>query len=205
MFDCQRNHAGWQSHRAWPWASMLLLLSVSLGTSSCLFQKKPPRAFKPPPVAAKVPPDTTPVILPAPPETSTEVPPGEEITVTATLPPLPAPPKPQAVKITPPSPPPSVPSVVVEPPPPAPPKPVQIYTAEERQAFVRELDDSLGRVQQVLARVENRSLNADQQSIVNRIKTFQQQALQERDQDLVAAVSLARRADLLARDLLGRL
>ena len=184
---------------------MLLLLSVSLGTSSCLFQKKPPRAFKPPPVAAKVPPDTTPVALPAPPETSTEVPPGEEITVTATLPPLPAPPKPQAVKITPPSPPPSVPSVVVEPPPPAPPKPVQIYTAEERQAFVRELDDSLGRVQQVLARVENRSLNADQQSIVNRIKTFQQQALQERDQDLVAAVSLARRADLLARDLLGRL
>jgi hypothetical protein len=48
-------------------------------------------------------------------------------------------------------------------------------------------------------------LNADQQSIVNRIKTFQQQALQEREQDLVAAVSLAKRADSLARDLLGRL
>jgi hypothetical protein len=85
------------------------------------------------------------------------------------------------------------------------PKPVQVYTAQERQALIRELEDSLGRVQQALARVQNRRLNADQQSIVNRIKTFQQQALQERNQDLVAAVSLAKRADSLARDLLGRL
>jgi len=82
---------------------------------------------------------------------------------------------------------------------------VQIYTAEERRAFLRELEDSMGRVQRALASVENRSLNADQRDIVNRIKTFQQQAEQERNRDLAAAVSLAKRADLLAKDLLGRL
>ena len=185
---------------------MAVLLCAWLGTSSCLFQKKQPRAFKPPPVTAKVPPSTAPVAFPAPPAASTEVAPGEEIQVTAGLPPLPAPPKPpEPAKVKSPAPvaPPS--NAVVEPTPPSAPKPVQIYTAEERRAFVRELEDSLGRVQQALARVENRSLNAEQRDIVNRIKVFQQQAEQERNQDLVAAVSLARRADALARDLLSRL
>jgi len=190
------------------WASISLLVGTSLATSSCLFQKKPPRAFRPPPVAARVPPDTTPVVLPAPPENSTEVAPGEDIHVTAELPPLPGPPKP-----VPPAKPPatatpavSVPNAgVVGTPPPAPPKPVQIYTTEERRAFLRDLEDSMSRVQRALAYVENRSLNTDQRDIVNRIKTFQQQAEQERDRDLAAAVSLARRADLLARDLLSRL
>jgi len=208
MPDFRQDNAGWQRHWAFPWASTSLLLSVSLGSSSCLFQKKPPRAFQPPPVAARIPPDNRPVVLPAPPETSTEVAPGEEIAVTNDPTPLPAPPKPIApvVVVTPPSNPPAqAPNPGVSPTPPAAPKPVQVYTAQERQALVRELEDSLGRVQQALARVENRRLNADQQSIVNRIKTFQQQALQERNQDLVAAVSLAKRADSLARDLLGRL
>jgi len=128
--------------------------------------------------------------------------------VAAELPPLPGPPKP----VAPPKPPGrAVPTAVapnagvVEPPAPNPPKPVQIYTAEERRAFLRELEDSMGRVQRALASVENRSLNADQRDIVNRIKTFQQQAEQERNRDLAAAVSLAKRADLLAKDLLGRL
>ena len=208
MPDFQPNHAGWQRRWAFPWTSTSLLVSVCLGTSSCLFQKKPPRAFNPPPVAARIPPDATPVVLPTPPQTSTEVAPGGEIAVTADQPPLPAPPKPIAPVVVAPrtDPPAATPTTAgVSPNPPAAPKPVQVYTAQERQALVRELEDSLGRVQQALARVENRRLNADQQSIVNRIKTFQQQALQERNQDLVAAVSLAKRADSLARDLLGRL
>lgn len=133
---------------------------------------------------------------------------AEELPVSAGLPPLPEPPKPPAPAKAPPPRPPATaaPSAsVVEPTTPAPPRPVQIYTAEEQREFNRELDDSLNRVRQALARVENRSLNAEQRDIVNRIKTFQQQAEQERNQDLVAAVSLARRADLLARDLVGRL
>ncbi len=39
----------------------------------------------------------------------------------------------------------------------------------------------------------------------NRIRTFQKQAEQAREQDLVTAVSLARRAEVLAQDLVGRL
>jgi hypothetical protein len=42
-------------------------------------------------------------------------------------------------------------------------------------------------------------------SILNRIQTFQKQAEQARDADLVTAVNLARRADLLAQDLIKRL
>jgi hypothetical protein len=40
---------------------------------------------------------------------------------------------------------------------------------------------------------------------VGRIQTFQKQAEQARELDLVTAVNLARRADLLAQDLIKRL
>jgi hypothetical protein len=50
-----------------------------------------------------------------------------------------------------------------------------------------------------------KNLNAEQGEIAKRIQTFQKQAEQAREQDLVTAVSLARRADLLATDLLKRL
>jgi hypothetical protein len=50
-----------------------------------------------------------------------------------------------------------------------------------------------------------KNLNPAQSEILNRIRTFQKQAEEAREQDLVTAVSLARRADLLARDLLERL
>ena len=82
---------------------------------------------------------------------------------------------------------------------------MQIYSAQEKVALLKELDDSLVRVREALARVENRSLNTADRDVVNRIKTLRQQAETAREQDLVAAVSLARIADLLAKDLLGRL
>ena len=53
--------------------------------------------------------------------------------------------------------------------------------------------------------VAGRTLNAEMTSILNRIQTFQKQAEQARDADLVTAVNLARRADLLAQDLIKRL
>ena len=190
-----------------PWAGAALLLCASLATSSCLFQKKQARVFSPPPVTARVPPATTPVVLPQPPEISTETGAGEPITATAGLPPVAAPPQPEPAKAPrradPPAAAPN--AVVVTPPAPVAPKPAQIYTAEERRAFTQELDASLMRVRQALARVQNRSLNVEQRDIVNRIQTFQRQAEEERDQDLLRAVGLARSADLLARDLLGRL
>lgn len=199
MCDVHRNRAEWRRLGL----TALLMVTV-LGTSSCLFRKKQPRVFTPPPVAARVPPDTKPVVLPEPLEIPAQTPPAEEIPV-AGLPPLPPPPKPAPAK-TPPRRTPAAPNVdVVEPPPPAAPKPVQIYTAEERREFLRDMDDSLAKVRQALARVGNRNLSAELRDVLNRIQTFQRQAEEERDRDPAAAASLARRADLLAQDLLGRL
>jgi len=53
--------------------------------------------------------------------------------------------------------------------------------------------------------VEGKNLTADQKATAERIRTFRKQAEQAREQDLMTAVILARRADLLAKDLLERL
>jgi len=53
--------------------------------------------------------------------------------------------------------------------------------------------------------VAGKNLNPELTQIVSRIQTFQKQAEQAREQDLVTAVNLARRADLLAQDLVKRL
>lgn len=81
----------------------------------------------------------------------------------------------------------------------------QIFTPDQLRDYNRTLDESLDRVRRALAVVAGKNLNAEQGEIANRIRTFQKQAEQAREQDLVTAVSLARRADLLAQDLLGRL
>jgi hypothetical protein len=60
-------------------------------------------------------------------------------------------------------------------------------------------------VRKALVIVAGKNLNAEQTENANRIRTFQKQAEQAREQDLVTAVSLARRADLLAKDLLDHL
>jgi hypothetical protein len=97
------------------------------------------------------------------------------------------------------------------PPPPEPTEPApsprlgQIFTADQSRDYNRALDESLTRVRMVLAAAASRKLTADQDSLVVRIRTFVMQAEQAREQDLVTAVSLARRADLLAQDLAGRL
>jgi hypothetical protein len=81
----------------------------------------------------------------------------------------------------------------------------QIFTAEQLREYNRAVDESLDRVRKVLGVVAGRNLNPEQTEIVSRIQTFQKQAEQAREQDLVTAVNLARRADLLAQDLVKRL
>ena len=88
---------------------------------------------------------------------------------------------------------------------PAPPQLGQIFTPDQTREYNRTLNDSLDRVRKALAVVAGKNLNAEQSEIANRIRTFERQAEQAREQDLVTAVSLARRADLLAQDLLDRL
>ena len=50
-----------------------------------------------------------------------------------------------------------------------------------------------------------KNLTPEQKDIADRARTYLTQAEQAREQDLVTAVNLARRADLLAKDLLERL
>jgi hypothetical protein len=56
-----------------------------------------------------------------------------------------------------------------------------------------------------LTKVAGRNLTAEQRDTAKLIQTFLSQAEQAREQDLVTAVNLAKRADLLAKDLLERL
>jgi len=69
----------------------------------------------------------------------------------------------------------------------------------------RTLDDSLERVSRNLASIEGKNLTTEQKETLERIRTFKKQAEQVREQDLMTAVILARRADLLAKDLLEHL
>jgi hypothetical protein len=182
-------------------AALLCALAM-LVCSGCWFQKARPVAFTPPPPHPPAKPGPAPV-LPAPPLLTIDVagllPPDLPMAV----PDLPEPPKPQ---------PRPRPPVVVGPkapttPPdqPATPKLGPLFTAEQTREYTRDLEDTLERVRRELISLGRKRLNADEVMTVERIRTFQKQAEQARQENLVTAVNLARRADLLAQDLLGRL
>jgi hypothetical protein len=183
------------------------ILALSLGSTSCLFRKSTPaRVFVPPPPVVRPSVAIVQPELPPPPEI--DVP--EDATVTSGIPAAMPPAEPP-----PPAPPRRVPPPVrantQQPPAPVPPEiqPTprlgQIFTAEQLREYNRAVDESLDRVKRVLGRVAGRNLNPELSDIVSRIQTFQKQAEQAREQDLVTAVNLARRADLLAQDLVKRL
>jgi hypothetical protein len=99
----------------------------------------------------------------------------------------------------------TAPPVPIPPEPPPAPRLGQIFTADQLRTYNRELDESLDHVKKYLQMIAGKNLNSEQTQMVSRIQTFQRQAEQARDQDLVTAVNLARRADLLAQDLFKRL
>lgn len=166
--------------------------------------KKSAKVFVPPPVYAKTPPaPAKPVELPPPPETGSTVNPGVE-PVVAVAPNVPPPPKPLPPKVVPPAKPTA--PVVVEVPPPVPaPKPAPIFSAAERQRMNQEIDQSLGKVRAALARAEGRTLTADVAALASQARAQMQNAEQARVQDLVTAVSLAKRAESFATELVQRL
>jgi len=189
-------------------AGCALVVTASMASSSCFFgHKQPARVFIPPPQppstsAAKTPPPD----LPAPPpvaasEDASQAPKVPESAVVLTPPP-PAP----AKRVPKPAP-----KAQVTPPPPTPdPSPSvapmrQIFTPQQLEAYNRSLKESFDRVDGALAKLEGKKLNPGQLQTADRIRTFRKQAEQVREQDLVTAVSLAKRADLLAKDLLGHL
>lgn len=189
-------------------ACAALVLAGSLVTQGCLFGggKKQPKVFVPPPVYAKDPvPVAKPGEMPPPPAVAVEsLEPGVEpvIAVAPNLPP--PPPKPVAPKPPAPTKPPVVVEVTPTPVTPAP-KPAPVMSAAERQRMNQEIDQSLGKVRAGLARVEGRNLSAELTTLANQARAFMLNAEQTRVQDLVTAVSLAKRAESFATELVQRL
>ena len=197
---------GW-SRPAAPWLATLWL-AATLTTSGCLFQKKP-RAFVPPVLPPPKPVAFKPVaMVDAAPEIEATLNPTVELFSVAAWVDLqlPPPPKP-AVPARRPTPPPPTQVKVAPPeaPPVAPPKISQILSPQESNNLIRAFDDSMGRVDRALTELAKKNLGASDRDTVGLIQSFQTQARQAREQDLVTAVGLAKRADVLAKDLLGRL
>jgi hypothetical protein len=187
-----------------------LAMGAGLATWSCdvplMHHRQQARVFIPPPPPPK-PVKEPPPELPAAPQAAMVLvslpvltPPSGSVVVELGPPPpapvkrpTPAPPKVQANAPLP------------EPPTVVPPKLGQMFTPAQAREYNQTLAESFARVDSALARLEGRQLTADQSQTADRIRTFRKQAEQARENDLVTAVSLARRADLLAKDLLGRL
>ncbi len=90
--------------------------------------------------------------------------------------------------------------------PPAPqPRLGEILSPEELREHVESFDRSLRETRGMLAQIIKYRLTAEQAQTAARIQTFLRQAEETRRPDLVAAVNLARRAELLAKDLLSQL
>jgi hypothetical protein len=182
---------------------------MTLSTSSCFLFNRAPLAFRPPPIPARPAPVIPPLVMELPAEALWNFPilaslPTIPLTLDLPAPRIPAPPKRPPVAVAPKTVP--VP-VVSDPQPEAPPPPRlgQVFTAEQLRDYNRSYDESLDRVRKAVQVIEKKSLNADQAQMLESIRAFQKQAEQAHEQDLLTAVNLARRADLLARDLLGRL
>ena len=187
---------------------MFGIFALSLASTSCLRQKTQARVFTPPPARAR----------PQPVDASPELPEAPQIADQASIVPPPLPENPDLTGAIPDAPKrearrpaapvapatrpaatgPAAPAAVA-------PRLAQMLTPEEQRENVKALDESLDRVNRNLLILEGKNLTADQKETAERIRTFRKQAEQAREQDLLTAVSLARRADLLAKDLLERL
>jgi hypothetical protein len=175
---------------------------LSTLTSSCWFQKKH-TVFTPPPPQAQPKADADPSPLPPPPEIAGD--PNAKVPPTApdSIPDVAAPPADRpAPRRTTPTPVHTTPPTVTEPP--TPPRLGPVFTPDQRRAYTRSIDESLDRVKRALEFLATRNLNAEQAGVRDKITTFQKQAEQAREQDLVLAVNLAQRADSLAQDLVAR-
>lgn len=188
------------------------IFAAALASTSCVVRpaKTAPRAFTPPPTHSwPTVADTIPNLPEAPQfptDEASNVPPQLPGMTPDTLPEVPDAPKRTVRRPT---------ITVVPPRPPAtgpvtpetlpPPRLAQIFTPEQMRENTKALDESLDKVNREVTQLEGKNLNAEQKETVERIKTFRKQAEQVREQDLMTAVILAKRAEVLAKDLLEHL
>ena len=160
-------------------AIFALMAVMALSAGGCKwFRRTPPPPVPPPPAPASAP---APVPIPEP----------------AT--PQPHPPAPV---VHPPKPKPD-PAQVPAPPPPPPPAFGQILTPQQQAEFRRSYQQSAQFTRQTLSQLSGRALSRDQADAANRIRSFLSQADEAQSKDPSVAAQLARRAELLARDLLN--
>lgn len=81
----------------------------------------------------------------------------------------------------------------------------QMLSPAEEQRYNTLIDQSLGNTRGSLSSIGSRSLSVEQQSTVQQIQHFMQQAQDTRKADLIAAKGLADKAEVLARDLVRSL
>jgi hypothetical protein len=77
-----------------------------------------------------------------------------------------------------------------------------MLSQEERAELTRSLDRNLSGARQAVSRLSGHALTSEQFQAVILVQSLLAQADQSRHSDLAVAAQLARRADLLARDLL---
>lgn len=186
-----------------------LSLALMVGLGGCSLFKKPkpapPAVITPPPPPKPDPPKP----LAAPPKVATQTPPAPELPGEVVQTPIPqAPPKKRqpsrnqkkaARTAQPPPQPAAAPPVAAEPAPP--PQLTTIVTPAEQQRLHQEIDSSLRSAETDLASIASVALNGQQKQNLRRANSFIKQAHEMRANDPATALTLAKRAEALARDL----
>jgi hypothetical protein len=194
----------------------LLVATLGLGSGGCFTARKQLVLPPAPQVAAKPAPLPEPQFE-TPPEIDTPLPPIDIPAFTLAMPPAPETPTPKPVTVrrptttpvtpTPTTPVPTTPEAEQPPPVPVPTTPQlsEILTDDRRRQYEADFLASVTTAQTAVKRASGRKLNAMQKQTVQRINTFLQQAEESKSKDLVTAVQLAHRANVLGQDLLKSL
>jgi len=173
-------------------ASFALAAVMALSAGGCTWFRRTPA---PPPPATPAPAPASPQLPPPAPEALSPRPKPDPAQAPVPPPPPPTavhPPKPKADPVQAPA-----------QPPPSPPAFGQILTPQQQTEFRRSYQQSAQFARQTLRELSGRPLTRDQADTANRIRSFLSQADEAQSKDPSAAAQLARRAELLARDLVN--
>jgi outer membrane biosynthesis protein TonB len=179
-------------------AIFALLAMMALSAGGCKWSRRTPALIPPPtPVPASAPAASQPA-SPAPvvPPPNQKPEPAQE-----TAPPAPHP-APPAQVVHPPKPKPE-PAQAPAQPHPSPPAFGQILTPQQQTELRRSYQQSAQFARQTLSQLSGHALSQDQADTANRVRSFLSQADEAQSKDPSVAAQLARRAELLARDLLN--